>query len=226
MADEIKKSEGDKSDFLGGLHFVEMIYLLLFIAAAAAFIIALINALLSGELTFFGYPLSKILEFIRKHILFFRILSLIIAAAAAIETFILTKKANAIWREEKAKLYPSDMEMASPDSKPAEDQMKKRWEKIVALSESQNSSDWRLGIIEADIILDELLEKLQLPGNTMGEKLKAVEESDFLTIEAAWEAHKARNNIAHQGNDFLLNQRETARIISLYESVFKEFEMI
>ena len=98
--------------------------------------------------------------------------------------------------------------------------------KILTLSESQNQSDWRLAIIEADIILDELLQKLQLPGDTMGEKLKAVEKSDFTTIESAWEAHKARNMIAHNGSDFLINQREIRHIISLYEAVFKEFFLI
>jgi hypothetical protein len=81
-------------------------------------------------------------------------------------------------------------------------------------------------VIEADIILDSLLEKLNLPGQTMGDKLKAVERSDFLTIDQAWEAHKARNNIAHQGGEFLFNQREARRIIALYGEVFKEFHLI
>jgi hypothetical protein len=75
-------------------------------------------------------------------------------------------------------------------------------------------------------MLDDLLGSLRLPGETMGEKLKAVEKSDFNTIDFAWEAHKARNMIAHEGPEFLLNQRETRRIISLYESVFREFEII
>ena len=116
--------------------------------------------------------------------------------------------------------------MSSGDALPEKDPMKEKWEKIIRLSESDNSSDWRLAIIEADIILDNLLEKLQLPGETMGDKLKAVEKSDFLTIEEAWEAHKARNMIAHEGSDFLINQREIRRIISLYEAVFREFRLI
>ena len=111
-------------------------------------------------------------------------------------------------------------------AQPAPNPMVTKWQKILTLSESQNQSDWRLAIIEADIILDELLQKLQLPGDTMGEKLKAVEKSDFTTIESAWEAHKARNMIAHNGSDFLINQREIRHIISLYEAVFKEFFLI
>jgi transposase len=60
----------------------------------------------------------------------------------------------------------------------------------------------------------------------MGERMKAIEKSDFNTIDDAWEAHKARNNIAHQGGGFALNQREARRIISLYERVFREFQLI
>jgi hypothetical protein len=205
---------------------VEGTYVWIFALALLGALAAMLSRLLDSRIFFYGYDLSKIWEFLKSILALLKAIGLIIAVLAAYGTWKFTKKANAIWKEEKAKLYPSEMPMGAVASEPAENPMQKRWQKIVQLSQSQNSSDWRLGIIEADIILDELLGKLQLPGNTMGDKLKAVEQSDFLSIDAAWEAHKARNNIAHQGNDFLMNQREAARIISLYESVFREFEMI
>ncbi|MFZ2523292.1 MAG: hypothetical protein WAW92_02795 [Minisyncoccia bacterium] len=101
-----------------------------------------------------------------------------------------------------------------------------QWERILDLSDSLNENDWRLAIIEADIMLADLLDKMQLPGDTIGEKMKMIEKSDFTTIDNAWEAHKTRNAIAHQGNNFALTQREARRIISLYQSVFEEFQMI
>jgi hypothetical protein len=210
-------------------NFVEGFYILIFAAAfLGALIPMVLNFLNSGSFSFYNsvFSVSKIWEFIKSILPLLRVLGFVAAVLAAYGAWNFNKKANAIVREEKSKLYPSDAEICTAVSEPAPNPMQKRWQKILQLSESQNSSDWRLCIIEADIILDELLSKLQLPGNTMGEKLKAVESSDFLSIDSAWEAHKARNNIAHQGNDFLLNQRETARIISLYESVFKEFKMI
>jgi hypothetical protein len=102
-------------------------------------------------------------------------------------------------------------------------------QKWILVEEHINSEDpnkWKLAILEADIILSELLESLGLPGESVGEKLKAVEESDFTTIESAWEAHKIRNAIAHQGSDFLLTKREAKRIINLYKTVFEEFKII
>lgn len=102
----------------------------------------------------------------------------------------------------------------------------KKWERVVAHIESPNESDWKLAILEADIMLDELLDASGYKGETMGEKLKQVDKSDFNTIDLAWEAHKVRNMIAHEGSEFALSEREARRIVGLYEKVFKEFRYI
>ncbi len=101
-----------------------------------------------------------------------------------------------------------------------------RWDKIKAHAYSLNENDWRLAIIEADTILYEMMTTMGYHQETLGEKLKAVEKSDFNTIDKAWEAHKVRNAIAHEGSGFMLSQREAQRIIALYEDVFREFEYI
>jgi hypothetical protein len=101
-----------------------------------------------------------------------------------------------------------------------------RWEKVLALLRSNNQSDWKLAILEADIILGDLLDAMRYKGETVADKLKNIEESDFRSIEAAWEAHKFRNTIAHEGSDFLVTEREAKRIISLYMQVFEEFSFI
>lgn len=218
----------DKPKAPAGWNFdpIEGVILLLFLLAILGTLIpAVWGYISSGEFTFFGFRLSIIFNFFKNNIQFFKALGFAAAGSAAIATFVLSRKTDAVWRAERAKVYPENMTV-SKQAQPAKNELTEKWEKIVKLSESQNQSDWRLSIIEADIILDDLLQKLQLPGDTMGEKLKAVEPSDFTTIEAAWEAHKARNMIAHEGSDFLINQREIRRIISLYESVFKEFCLI
>ena len=223
MADEKKKekSKGWNFDAVEG-----SLILLFLIAIIAAIVPAIFRFFTSGELSFYGFKLSGIFGFFKSNIQFFKVLGFILAGGAAIGTFVFNKKASHIWREERAKMYPKNVPQASSVVELVENQQIGKWEKIIKLSESPNSSDWRLAVIEADIMLDELLEKLHLPGETMGEKLQAVEKSDFTTIESAWEAHKARNLIAHEGSDFLINQREIRRIISLYEAVFREFEMI
>lgn len=102
----------------------------------------------------------------------------------------------------------------------------KKWENIKNLMSSHNSSDWRQGIIEADIILDDLLTKMGYQGNSIGDKLKQIEKSDFDTLDEAWSAHKIRNRIAHRGTEYRLEKNEAEKVIKDYEKVFKEFYYI
>jgi hypothetical protein len=101
-----------------------------------------------------------------------------------------------------------------------------KWQKIMEHVGSANPADWRLAILEGDIMLDDLLDKLGVVGDTMGDKLKKINPGDFKSLNNAWEAHRIRNAIAHEGADFALTEREARRVIGLYESVFREFKFI
>ncbi len=101
-----------------------------------------------------------------------------------------------------------------------------RWDVVINHLNSGNQAEWKLAIMEADNILAEMVEKIGYAGENLGEKLRAVEKSDFNTIDEAWEAHKIRNKIAHEGSGFQLSEREARRVVGLYEKVFKEFEYI
>ncbi|MEY4440771.1 MAG: hypothetical protein RLY49_397 [Candidatus Parcubacteria bacterium] len=101
-----------------------------------------------------------------------------------------------------------------------------RWQHIQDLIKSYNQNDWRQAIIEADIILEEMLDKMQYEGVTIGDKLKNVERSDFITLEKAWSAHKVRNQIAHDGSDFKLTREVAEKTIKDFEEVFREFYYI
>lgn len=101
-----------------------------------------------------------------------------------------------------------------------------RWKHIQDLMNGQSSSDWRTAILEADILLEDMLTRQGYTGDGVGEKLKQVERSDFATLDDAWEAHKVRNQIAHEGSSFDLSQTLANRTIARYEAVFREFELI
>lgn len=105
-------------------------------------------------------------------------------------------------------------------------QQQKRWERVQAHVASERESDWRLAILEADVLLDEMVTHMGYHGDSLGEKLKAIEKSDFTSLDAAWEAHAVRNKIAHEGAAFTLTEREAKRIVDLYEAAFKEFQYI
>jgi hypothetical protein len=91
---------------------------------------------------------------------------------------------------------------------------------------SLNEGDWRLAILEADIILSDMLQKMGLPGEGVAERLKSVDKSSFRTLDDAWEAHKVRNRIAHDGPEFHITHTEAVRVIGLFKKVFEEFYFI
>ena len=101
-----------------------------------------------------------------------------------------------------------------------------RWNYIRQLIESPQESDWRSAIIEADIMLDETLSKIGLVGDGVGEKLKSASAAHFQTLQDAWEAHKVRNDIAHEGSAYELSPNIAYRTIGRYENVFREFHAI
>ncbi len=113
-----------------------------------------------------------------------------------------------------------------PTPAPAAMPVNPMWQRVENHLQSPNENDWRQAIIEADIMLDGILQKMNLPGDTIGDKLKAVDKSAFLTLDNAWEAHKIRNQIAHEGSAYQLSARESKRVIELYKTVFEELQII
>lgn len=98
-----------------------------------------------------------------------------------------------------------------------------RWENARDKVFTDNPSDWKLAIIEADTVLDELLTERGYVGAGIGEKLKQAEMGGFKPVQKAWEAHKIRNDIAHDnGGGVEISKREAIRVIGLYEQVFEE----
>ena len=116
----------------------------------------------------------------------------------------------------------------------------RRWAEQHGLSETKNSrwteiqqhiienspQAWKIAIIEADILLEETLTNAGYVGVTIGEKLKSANTTSFTTLQDAWEAHKVRNQIAHQGGDFILTKKIAQETLTRFERVFREFGVI
>ncbi len=191
------------------------------IVAGGFFLVYVLNMLIAkvGNIGIFSHGFAGILEWLSPALFVLKIVSVVISLGIIAELTYIVRKLTALRENERKLLYPEIVHPLAPPGNP-------KWERILAHSESQNETDWRLAILEADIMLWDLLDQLSLPGETMADKLKAVEKSDFQTIENAWEGHKIRNQIAHEGVDFQLSQRETRRVIELYRQIFDEFKMI
>lgn len=119
-----------------------------------------------------------------------------------------------------------ELDAKLPEDVPIADPSANRWETIRERVQAPNPEGWKIAILEADIILEEILDINGYKGASIGEKLKGVEPADLASLNDAWEAHKVRNAIAHEGDAFQLSQREAERVIKLYEKVFREYGYI
>ncbi|MFZ1019641.1 MAG: hypothetical protein WAN61_01435 [Minisyncoccia bacterium] len=100
------------------------------------------------------------------------------------------------------------------------------WSKTLEYLFSQHGSDWKLAIIEADAMLETLMEQLGFHGESLGDRLKMASQETFPQLSAAWEVHTIRNRIAHEGLAFELSQHEAKRVIALYEQIFHSYGFI
>lgn len=156
----------------------------------------------------------------------FLTLSIVIAIPTCIMFLIgiivAVERRKAIRRKEEI-IYNPKIEESYNESIQGDPTLTLRWKQITEHLETTNPNDWKQAVMEADIILGEILDKMGYQGEGIGEKLRRVEKADFQTLDQAWEAHKIRNIIAHEGASYDLTQYEAKRVISLYRQVFEEF---
>jgi hypothetical protein len=129
-------------------------------------------------------------------------------------------------RKREEEVFDKKVEPAFEKEPSGDTVMAHRWQNAIQHIASDNPNDWKQAIIEADIILEDLLTKMGYRGDSIGEKLKRVAKGDMKTLDEAWEAHKVRNQIAHEGSNFSLNHHEAKNVIAMYRKVFEEFYYI
>ncbi len=101
-----------------------------------------------------------------------------------------------------------------------------RWVQTLHYVFSSSPGDWKLAIIEADSMLDSLMDQLGFHGESLGEKLRMANQENFKHLTKAWEVHNIRNRIAHEGVAFEISHHEAKRIIAIYENIFRDFAYI
>lgn len=101
--------------------------------------------------------------------------------------------------------------------------MEKNWKKIVARIDTGLESEYKLAVIEADNMLNEILKKMGYGGESLGESLEKLTAATLPDIEGIREAHQVRNNIIHDPN-YKLSLNEARRLLDIFEKAFKDLE--
>jgi len=111
-----------------------------------------------------------------------------------------------------------------PKKKPAELKtpvVANAWAKIQARLKDGSADALRLAIVEADGIVDEVLRRMGLHGETFADRLGRLDPEKYATLDRLWSAHRVRNNLVHTP-DFRIPASEAAQAIAAYEAFLKE----
>lgn len=100
----------------------------------------------------------------------------------------------------------------------------KQWLGIQKRLEGDKEEEYKLALIEADTLLDDILKMMGYTGETLGEKLKQITSTILPNIDQVSQAHEIRNNIVHDP-DYRVSLDLTKRALAIYEKAFQDLEV-
>ncbi|MBD3250979.1 hypothetical protein GF380_00665 [Candidatus Uhrbacteria bacterium] len=98
------------------------------------------------------------------------------------------------------------------------EQIKRKWDEVEKIAH-QGMMGMKMGIVEADNLLDGCLKSMMIPGETMGERLR-VAGYKYPELKKVWFAHKLRNQIVHEST-FQISKRQGQAAIHEYRRALK-----
>ena len=115
-------------------------------------------------------------------------------------------------------LYAISKKRTLPDADKAK--IQRTWINLELLIEGDNESEWVKAIFEADKLLNYVLQQRQVAGSNLGERLRN-SRSLFGNVDVAWQAHKVRNELAHN-IDARLTRLQVERTIDNFRRALKQ----
>jgi hypothetical protein len=100
------------------------------------------------------------------------------------------------------------------------EQTKRSWKDIERHFFAGNDNDLKIALIEADTSLDSALRNAGVIGANLGDRLKKVKPAQLPNVENVWQAHKLRNQIAH--DEAMVLKRDVAeRALTIYREALE-----
>jgi len=103
--------------------------------------------------------------------------------------------------------------------------LEKRWQHTIRRLESPNMADWKLAVIEAEALTEEVLARMGFGGESFGERLKKMRPDQLPNLDNLTNAHQIRNNIVHDP-DYRIDIGEASKTIAVYEKSLQELDVL
>lgn len=98
------------------------------------------------------------------------------------------------------------------------------WNRIEEKIKPGTESDYKLALIEADSLLDQLLKSIGYKGETLDDRLRQITPVNLSTLEELKTVHKVRNDIIRDPN-YQLSVEKAKEFLSIYKKTFEELEI-
>lgn len=107
----------------------------------------------------------------------------------------------------------------------SKNKMQKQWEEIRQYLKKGDPSLYKVAILEADKIANEILKGVGYDGNNMGERLAKVKPGQLDNLEDLQRAHQVRNRVIYE-KDFDVDRQMAEEIIVIYQKFLENLQFI
>jgi hypothetical protein len=101
----------------------------------------------------------------------------------------------------------------------------KRWIGIRKAMDTEDPENWRAAILDADLMLDEVLAKIGYAGDNINQRLENILPEQFPSLEDAWRAHRVRDFLA-EDLSYPLSRKVAETTMEIYKTIFLETGLI
>ena len=103
--------------------------------------------------------------------------------------------------------------------------MAKNWQSVLEKLESKDESNYKMAVIEADKIFDDILKRIGYQGEDMAERLKQITSAQLANIDEIWQVHKLRNRLVHELG-FRIKHSQAKQAVEIYQRALEDLEAV
>ena len=109
--------------------------------------------------------------------------------------------------------------------KKPKERLRQKWENIKKRLGTEDSSQYKIAIIEADDLIIDLITRMAYPGENTAERLANINPGQIENIEDIRKAHLVRNRIVHDGG-FAVTKEQAEETLAIYGEFLKYHEVV
>ena len=98
---------------------------------------------------------------------------------------------------------------------------KKQWQAIEELLLENYSSSWKLAVVKADALIENLLKQLGFKGNNLEELINSLKLRGYQNLNLLEGAHTVSKEIL-ANRDYSISQKEAQSIVEIYKKFWQE----